>query len=140
MKKYLNVLVLGGSFLFLALIFATMAGNGLVYKTIIGDAKFSVYDCLEDGSAVTIIALILVILSLLAVGLVLVVELLKAKFQFSKIVLLVACGLAFVACVMFFLTPAKYDNAGLGVGAVLSAIFALISSCASGFAALKLVK
>lgn len=140
MKKYLKLIVLCGSFFFAALIFAFMAAPGVTWK--IGNARFngSVYDCIKDGSVVSIIALILVILGLLAIGFAAVVELLKIKFAFSKIVLLCAGLLLFVACILFFLTSVPYDNYSLGVGAIFSALFALFASCGCCYAGLVLSK
>lgn len=140
MKKYLKLIVLCCSFLFAALIFATMAGAGITTK--IGNTRlsYSVYWCLKDGSAVSIISLILVILGLLAIGFAAVVEVLKIKFAFSKIVLLCAGLLLFVACILFFLTSVPYDGLAVGIGAILSAIFALFASCGCCYAGLVLSK
>ena len=59
MKKYLKLIVLCGSFLFAALIFATMAGAGITTKLGNTRLSYSVYWCLKDGSAVSIISLCL---------------------------------------------------------------------------------
>lgn len=140
MKKYLKLFVLCGCFLFTALIFATMAGAGITAVLFGTRVNGTVYACIKDGSAVSIIALILVILGLLAIGFAAVVELLKIKFAFGKIVLLCAGLLLFVACILFFLTSVPYDGYSVGVGAIFSAIFALFASCGCCYAGLVLSK
>ena len=79
-------------------------------------------------------------LGVIAVGFAAAVELLKIKFAFSKIVLLCAGLLLFVACILFFLTSVPYDGLAVGIGAIFSAFFALFAACGCCYAGLVLSK
>lgn len=138
MKKNLDLLLLAVSELLLLLVFAFMALPGAT-GTLIGiTAKWSVYNAVGDGIAMPIVAMILVILSVLALGLVIASKLLNLKIGFGDLLVLCVAGLAILAGVFFFLTcTGDYKGLDLGVGAILCGILGILAGLACGFVGAK---
>nr|MCR5422905.1 hypothetical protein [Bacilli bacterium] len=118
MKKYLNLICLGGAAFFLLLNFAFMALTGASADVIIGTAKASIYDMFEN-SAILVIAMVFVIIALLAIAFALLVEFKVFDFKFAGFVLLGAALFALLAGIFYFCAcTGDYDGWSLGIGAV----------------------
>ena len=137
MKKYLDLLVLGGGLLFNALIFAFMAADGVSVN--IGlKVSASVYSAIgnfgNDGViGGLLVALIFVILAVLAGCFLVALIFMKQKFDYAMLVAFGAGLLLLVAGVLFFCTASFAGGGSLGVGAVLSGIFGIIAGLAYVF-------
>lgn len=149
MKKYLSLALAAFSFILTACIFLTMMGSAVdVTSTILNKTSSiaSCYDLISNGGALYIVALILLILSLVAIALVIGVEVLRKDLSCKKYIYYLAAGLLVVTAVFFFLAVpcfnslteiegvqlGSYANPSLSAGAVLSAVFALISAVVMG--------
>ena len=147
MKKYLSLALAAFSFILTACIFLTMMGSavdGTIFNKTSSIA--SCYDLISNGGALYIVALILLILSLVAIALVIGVEVLRKDLSCKKYIYYLAAGLLVVTAVFFFLAVpcfnsltefegvqlGSYANPSLSAGAVLSAVFALISAVVMG--------
>ena len=126
MKKYLNLILLGCSALFAALIFAVMAAPGVTASAFGLTAKASVYDCLDNGG--TLAAFIIFIVGFVTALCLLGVEALKVKIKYEAIVAFFGALLLLVAGILFFCTASIAGGGDLGVGAILSGIFAIIAA------------
>ena len=132
MKKYLDVIALGGSVLLNALLFAFMGLPGLVADTFLGKAKASVYSAIGNfgGDGVCgglLVALILVILALCAGLFLCALIFLNKKFGPAMLVALGAGLLLVVSGFLYFCTSSFFGYGSLGAGAVLSGIFAILA-------------
>lgn len=142
MKKFLNLIVLGGSLFLAALVFAFMALPALSANLIIATAKPSFYDLLGDYGGL-VATLIIFIVGFLAAGFVFALELIKAKFNYSMFVAFGAGFLLLIAGILFFCTAAIVDAGSLAAGSVLCgllSIFAALGTCFYGCLAGKLIK
>ena len=138
MKKYLDLLVLGGGLLFNALIFAFMAADGITGNVIGIKVSASVYSAIgnfgNDGViGGLLVALIFVILAVLAGCFLVALIFMKQKFDYAMLVAFGAGLLLLVAGVLFFCTASFAGGGSLGVGAVLSGIFGIIAGLAYVF-------
>ena len=128
MKKFLNLIVLGGSLFFTVLIFAFMAGAAVVAKS--GSVVIksdSVYSWLGDSTG-TLIAFILFLLAFLAGAALLCLLVLKKEFKFDFAIAFCAGLLLLVAGILFFCGTSFIGGNGLGAGSVFSGIFAILGA------------
>ena len=143
MKKYLNLIVLGGSLLFTVLIFAFMAGAAVVVKS--GNLLIksdSVYAALGDSTG-TLIAFILFLLAFLAGAALLCLAVLKKDVKFDFAIAFCAGLLLLVAGILFFCGVSFIGGNGLGAGSVFCGIFAILGAlgfCFYGCLVGKLIK
>ncbi len=138
MKKFLDEILLGCAAFFAVLTLILMNAPGLTASAFGLTAKSSVYDLLSvngDATVGLIFALIFVILVLVASACLLVLKLLKIKFDFAGIAAFAAAVLSLVAGILYFSTKGLVGASGasLGVGAVFCAIFSLINAGVLGF-------
>ena len=143
MKKFLNLIVLGASLLFAALIFVFMALPAVVAKSgnfvIKGD---SIYAYLGESGG-TLAAFILFLVAFLAGCCLCVLLLMKKKFQYDYLLAFLASLLLLVAGVLFFCGVSFIGGNALGAGSVLSGIFAILGAlcfCCYGALEGKLIK
>ena len=133
MKKYLNLICLGGAAFFLLLNFAFMALTGASADVIIGTAKASIYDMFEN-SAILVIAMVFVIIALLAIAFALLVEFKVFDFKFAGFVLLGAALFALLAGIFYFCAcTGDFDGWSLGIGAVLCGLLSFLAAAGAGF-------
>lgn len=143
MKKYLSLALAAFSFILTACIFFTMMGSavdGTIFNKTASIA--SCYDLIGNGGALYIVALILLILSLVTIALAIGVEVLRKDLKCKKYIYFLAAVLLVVTAVFYFLAVpcfnalttfngaqlGSYANPALSAGAVLSAVFALVSA------------
>lgn len=133
MKKYLNLICLGGAAFFLLLNFAFMALTG-AYVTLLGSkVTETVYGMLEN-SAILVIAMVFVIIALLSIAFALLVEFKVVDFKFAGFVLLGAALFALLAGIFYFCAcTGDYDGATLGIGAVLCGLLSIFAAAGAGF-------
>jgi len=138
MKKHLRLILSGAALAFALAIFGAMAGDVFDLSAVNSwglNASFSVYGAIgaEEPSGIAITALIFFILGLIASLMTLALSFLKSKFAaYSSIagfLLLLVAGITY-----FCVTSGS--NASLGVGSVLSGVFALLSALLLGGVAL----
>ena len=133
MKKYLNLICLGGAAFFLLLNFAFMALPGATADVIIGTAKPSIYDMFEN-SAILVIAMVFVIIALLSIAFALLVEFKVVDFKFAGFVLLGAALFALLAGIFYFCAcTGDFDGWSLGIGAVLCGLLSIFAAGGAGF-------
>lgn len=128
MKKYLNLIVLGGSLLFAVLVFAFLSGAAVVAKS--GSLVIksnSVYYFIGEETG-TLIAFLLFLVGFLGAAALLVLDLIKKEFKFSLAIAFCAGLLLLVAGVLFFCGTSFIGGNGLGAGSVLSAIFCILAA------------
>ena len=131
MKKYLDVISLGCSVLLNALLFAFMALPGLIG---VAGEKYSVYSCLSGDTFYSdgvcgglLVALILLILALCAGLFLCALIFLNKKLGFTMLIALGAGLFLLIAGILFFCTSSFIGYGSLGVGSVLSGIFAILA-------------
>ncbi|MBP5343237.1 hypothetical protein J6Y73_04865 [bacterium] len=126
----LSLICLCAAFLFSGVVLIAMVGAAGFSKA--GNAKIvwgSVYDALSNGSGVVVTAFIFVILALAGSLALVLFKLLNFKFKFGHLCAAGLGALALTAGILFFFTASKY-NVNLGVGAIFSGIFAILSAFA----------
>lgn len=139
MKKYFDLLVLGASTLFAALIFAFMGGKAEKANVFGLEASVTSYEIMKndlEGKGLIVVAMIFVILVVLAGLALIVLNVLKKELGFEKFIGLGAAFLALLAGIFFFCIPV--GSAKLAGGAVFAGLFGIFA--AAGFAFYGIVK
>lgn len=148
MKKYLNLILEGCAFLLGCIVFLTMIGDSVKVSVGGSDASINCYDLVTNKGALFITALVFVCVGLALTIAVAVIDLLKVKLSFKRWLSLVPALFLLIGGVLFFFGVQCFNaltesgdfsfsglvglfggKVSLGYGAILSGIFALLSSC-----------
>ena len=133
MKKYLNLICVGGAAFFLLLNFAFMALPGATVTLFGSKATESIYGMFEN-SGILVVAMVFVIIALCAIAFALLVEFKVVDFKFAGFVLLGAALFALLAGIFYFCAcTGNYDGCDLGIGAVLCGLLSIFAACGAGF-------
>lgn len=133
MKKYLNLICVGGAAFFLLLNFAFMALPGATVTLFGSKGTVSIYEMFEH-SGILVVAMVFVIIALCAIAFALLVEFKVVDFKFAGFVLLGAALFALLAGIFYFCAcTGDYDGCDLGIGAVLCGLLSFFAAGGAGF-------
>ena len=147
-KSILDICLLGSAMLFGALTLIMMVTPGIINSLLI-ETKYSVYELLNYGDELRVgllLAMIFAIITIVTALLLLVLRLMNKKTKLDTLCALIAGLLGVVGGILFFLTKSLVGLADssittLGIGAILSGVFAILAGLGLlGYAILKFKK
>ena len=149
-KSLMDMCLLCGAILFGALALILMVAPGIVIDlSLLGEAKYSVYELInyDDELRIGVLLAVIFAVCLLVSALVsLVVKLMNKKCNISHIIAFCASVLAIIAGVMLFMSKSLVGLADstittLGIGAILAGIFEILAGASLiGYAIVKMKK
>lgn len=148
-KSILDICLLGSAMLFGALTLIMMVTPGIINDLALVETKYSVYELLNYGDELRVgllLAMIFAIITIVTALLLLVLRLMNKKTKLDTLCALIAGLLGVVGGILFFLTKSLVGLADssittLGIGAILSGVFAILAGLGLlGYAILKFKK